>query len=44
MEGGMVIYAMKWDILPEKSEAYKEWAASAVRRLVAVPDPIRPGG
>ena len=37
MGGTMVIYAMKWDILSEKAEAYKNWAASAVKRLVAVP-------
>jgi heme-degrading monooxygenase HmoA len=33
----MVIYAVKWDIRPEKAEAYSEWAQSAVSRLLAVP-------
>jgi heme-degrading monooxygenase HmoA len=33
----MVIYSVKWDIRPEKAEAYPEWAKSAVSRLLAVP-------
>jgi len=33
----MVICLMKWDIRPEKIEAYQEWAQSAVKRLLAVP-------
>lgn len=33
----MVIYVGKWNIRPEKAEAYPEWAQSAVRRLLAVP-------
>jgi len=32
----MVIYVMKWDIRPEKAEAYQEWAMSAISRLLAV--------
>jgi quinol monooxygenase YgiN len=33
----MVLYVMKWDIHPEKVEAYLEWAQSAISRTVAVP-------
>ncbi len=33
----MVIYVMKWDIRPEKAEAYQEWARSAISRSPAVP-------
>lgn len=31
----MVLYVMKWDILPDKVKAYGEWAQSAIRRTVA---------
>ena len=30
----MVICLMKWDIRPEKIEAYQEWAQPAVKRLL----------
>lgn len=33
----MVIQVVKWNIRPEKAEAYSEWAQSAVSRLLAVP-------
>ena len=33
----MVIYVMKWDIRPEKAEAYQEWAKPAISRLLAAP-------
>ncbi len=33
----MVLYVMKWDILPDKVKAYGEWAQSAIRRTVAAP-------
>jgi len=33
----MVLYVVKWDILPDKLEAYKEWVEAATRRTLAVP-------
>ena len=33
----MVLYVMKWDILPDKVEAYTKWTESAIRRSLAVP-------
>ena len=30
----MVLYIMKWDIHPEKGEAYLKWTGSAIKRLV----------
>ncbi|MDX2463228.1 MAG: hypothetical protein QNK31_01840 [Porticoccus sp.] len=33
----MVIQVMKWDIRPEKAEAYPMWAKSAISRLLAIP-------
>lgn len=33
----MVIYAMKWDIRPGMADAYRDWAQSAVKQLLAVP-------
>ncbi len=36
----MVLYIMKWDILPDKMEAYPKWAESAIRRTLAVPGVI----
>lgn len=33
----MVLYVMKWDILPDKVEAYTKWAESTIRRTLAVP-------
>ena len=46
----MVIYTVKWDIRPEKAEAYPEWAQSAMTNMSLelwgpspiVPEPIRP--
>jgi len=33
----MVLYVMKWDILPDKEEAYLGWFEGAVQRTLAVP-------
>jgi quinol monooxygenase YgiN len=33
----MVLYVMKWDILPDKLEAYKQWTQSAIKRTLGVP-------
>jgi antibiotic biosynthesis monooxygenase (ABM) superfamily enzyme len=33
----MVLYVVKWDILPDKVEAYNEWALGATQRLLAAP-------
>ena len=33
----MVLYVTKWDILPDKVEAYAEWAKSAIPRVLAIP-------
>jgi len=33
----MVLYVMKWDILPDRVEAYTEWTKSAIPRSLAVP-------
>ncbi len=33
----MVLYVLKWDILPDKVEAYTKWTESARRRILAVP-------
>ena len=33
----MVLYVTKWDIRPEKAEAYAQWAESAIRRALGVP-------
>jgi len=33
----MVLYVMKWNILPDKKEAYTQWTESAIRRTLAVP-------
>lgn len=33
----MVIYVVKWDIHPDKVEAYLEWVKGAVPRSLAVP-------
>jgi heme-degrading monooxygenase HmoA len=33
----MVVYLMKWDIRPEKEEAYQEWTKSAIGGLLAAP-------
>lgn len=32
----MVLYVMKWDIHPDKKEAYVKWADSVIQRLLAV--------
>ena len=36
----MVLFVMKWDILPDKIEAYKEWTSSATKRLISAPGVI----
>jgi quinol monooxygenase YgiN len=33
----MVLYVMKWDIHPDKLEAYLKWTESAIKRTVAAP-------
>jgi len=33
----MVLYVMRWDILPDKVEAYRKWTDSAIKRTLAVP-------
>ena len=33
----MVLYVLKWDILPDKKEVYTEWSPSAIQRTVAAP-------
>jgi quinol monooxygenase YgiN len=33
----MVLWVGKWDILPDKVEAYTQWAKSAIPRFLAVP-------
>jgi len=33
----MVLHVLKWDIHPDKMEAYAAWAKPAVQRLLAVP-------
>lgn len=33
----MVLYIMKWDIHPDKGEAYLAWTKSAIQRTLAVP-------
>jgi len=33
----MVLYVMKWNIHPDKVEAYLKWTESAIQRALAVP-------
>lgn len=33
----MVLQVMKWDIHPDKTEAYLKWTESAVKRIIAAP-------
>lgn len=33
----MVLYVMKWDIHPDKADAYLKWSESAIKRTLAVP-------
>ena len=33
----MVLYVMKWDIRPDKAEAYATWAQGAIKRNLAAP-------
>lgn len=33
----MVLYIMKWDIHPDKADAYVKWSESAIKRTLAVP-------
>ncbi len=33
----MILYVVKWDIHPDKVDAYKEWAKSAIQRELSVP-------
>lgn len=36
----MVLYILKWDIHPDKKDAYLEWTQGAIRRTLAVPGVI----
>lgn len=36
----MVLYIMRWDIVPDKMEAYLKWSEGAIRRTVAAPGVI----
>jgi quinol monooxygenase YgiN len=36
----MVLYVMKWDILPEKLEAYMKWIENAIPRTFGAPGVI----
>jgi quinol monooxygenase YgiN len=36
----MVLYVMKWNIHPDKVEAYTKWTESAMRRTLAAPGVI----
>jgi antibiotic biosynthesis monooxygenase (ABM) superfamily enzyme len=33
----MVLYIIRWEIHPDKLEAYMEWNQSAIQRLLAIP-------
>ncbi len=33
----MVLYIVKWDIHPDKADAYIEWTKSAIPRVMSVP-------
>jgi quinol monooxygenase YgiN len=33
----MVLYEMKWNVHPDKQEAYNKWTDSAIRRTLAIP-------
>jgi quinol monooxygenase YgiN len=33
----MVLHVVKWDIHPDKTDAYLKWAEGAIKRLLAVP-------
>jgi heme-degrading monooxygenase HmoA len=33
----MVLSIVKWNVHPDKAEAYNEWVGSAVKRVLAVP-------
>ncbi len=33
----MVLYVLRWDILPDKAEAYLKWVYGAIKRVLAVP-------
>jgi antibiotic biosynthesis monooxygenase (ABM) superfamily enzyme len=33
----MILYVQKYDIIPDKAEAYNEWAKTAIRRILAAP-------
>lgn len=33
----MILYVVKWNIHPEKEEAYWNWLSSAIRRTLGVP-------
>lgn len=33
----MVLYIMKWDVHPDKAEAYLKWTQGAIQRTLAVP-------
>jgi antibiotic biosynthesis monooxygenase (ABM) superfamily enzyme len=33
----MVLYVLKWDIHPDKTEAYLKWTETTIKRTLAVP-------
>jgi antibiotic biosynthesis monooxygenase (ABM) superfamily enzyme len=33
----MVLYVSKWNVIPDKAEAYVEWAKTAIPRILAGP-------
>ena len=33
----MVVYVMRWEVLPEKKEAYTEWSQGAIGRTLGAP-------
>ena len=33
----MVLQVMKWDIHPDKTDAYAKWAQDAIKRTISVP-------
>ena len=33
----MVLQVMKWDVHPDKTDAYAKWAPDAIKRILSVP-------
>ena len=36
----MVLYVSKWDVHPDKTDAYLKWTAGAIKRVLSVPGVI----